>query len=96
MMKLISEQPAKLFGMYPQKGALSVGSDADIVIYDPNAEGMITAAGQYQNVDYTPYEGIKTYGRIETVLLSGEIAVQDGGVRKQRQGRYVHRRRSIY
>jgi len=96
MMKLLSEQPAKLFGMYPQKGALSVGSDADIVIYDPNAEGMITAAGQYQNVDYTPYEGIKTYGRIETVLLSGEIAVQDGAVRKQRMGRYVHRRRSIY
>lgn len=96
MMKLLSEQPAKLFGMYPQKGAMSVGSDADIVIYDPNAEGMITAARQYQNVDYTPYEGIKTYGRIETVLLSGEIAVQDGAVRKQRMGRYVHRRRSIY
>ncbi|MCI8856716.1 MAG: dihydropyrimidinase [Clostridiaceae bacterium] len=96
MMKLLSEQPAKLFGMYLQKGALSVGSDADIVIYDPNAEGMITAARQYQNVDYTPYEGIKTYGRIETVLLSGEIAVQDGAVRKQRMGRYVHRRRSIY
>ncbi len=91
MMKLLSEQPAKLFGMYPQKGALAVGSDADIVIFDPEYTGRITAAGQHQAVDYTPYEGFETRGRVEAVLLSGEIAVEAGQVIAPGRGRFVHR-----
>ena len=91
MMKLLSEQPAKLFGMYPRKGALSVGSDADIVILDPAYVGHITAASQHQNVDYTPYEGMEIQGRVETVLLSGDIAAADGKIMKSKQGRFVHR-----
>jgi len=96
MMKLLSEQPAKLFGMYPQKGALAVGSDADIVIFDPDAKGAITAAAQYQNVDYTTYEGMNTRGRVETVLLLGEMAVQDGVVKERCKGRFVRRGQPAY
>ena len=54
MARLLAENPARLFGMYPQKGVLAVGSDADLVIFDPNDTGRITAETQYQNVDYTP------------------------------------------
>lgn len=91
MMKLLSEQPAKLFGMYPRKGALAVGSDADIVIFDPEYRGRIAGAAQYQAVDYTPYEGFETMGRVETVLLSGEPAVEGGRVVFQGRGRFVRR-----
>ena len=91
MMALLAEQPAKLFGMYPQKGALAVGSDADIVIFDPDYTWRITAEGQYQNVDYTPYEGMEMAGRTDTVLLSGEVAVEGGRVVREHLGRYVRR-----
>ena len=91
MMKLLSEQPAKLFGMYPRKGALAVGSDADITILDPEYRGTISAADQRQNVDYTPYEGMEVRCRAETVLLSGAVAVEDGQVTAPRQGRFVRR-----
>ena len=91
MMALLSEQPARLFGMYPQKGALAVGSDADIVIFDPDHTWRIQAAAQYQNVDYTPYEGMEMAGRTHTVLLSGQVAVEGGRVVREHLGRYVRR-----
>ncbi len=91
MMRLLSEQPARLFGMYPQKGALAVGSDGDITILDPGASHFITAAEQYQNVDYTPYEGMESRCRVDTVLLSGEVAVENGRVVRENRGRYVRR-----
>lgn len=91
LMKLLSEQPAKLFGMYPQKGALAAGSDADLVILDPNHTGSITAARQHQKVDYTPYEGFEVRCRVEAVVLSGQMAVEDGRVVRPGQGRFVHR-----
>lgn len=91
MMRLLAEQPARLFGMFPQKGALAVGSDADIVIFDPDSTWRITAETQYQNVDYTPYEGMEMAGRADTVLLSGETAVESGRVVLENRGRYVSR-----
>ena len=91
LVRLLSERPAKLFGMWPQKGCLAVGSDADIVLFDPSYTGTIQAATQYQNVDYTPYEGVELKGRTDTVLLNGELAVQHGKVLLERRGRYVHR-----
>lgn len=95
-MKLLSEQPARLFGMYPRKGALAVGSDADIVILAPEHRGRVTAANQHQAADYTPYEGFETRGRVETVLLSGEMAVEDGRVVKTGRGRFVRRGPSLF
>ena len=91
MARLLAENPARLFGMYPQKGVLAVGSDADLVIFDPNDTGRITAETQYQNVDYTPYEGMALRGRVDTVLLGGEVAVEGGRVLLERRGRYVYR-----
>lgn len=91
LVRLLAEHPAKLFGMWPRKGCLAVGSDADIVIFDPHYTGTITAKTQYQNVDYTPYEGMELKGRADTVLLNGTLAVQAGKVLQERQGRYVRR-----
>ncbi|NCE63217.1 dihydropyrimidinase [Pseudoflavonifractor sp. 524-17] len=91
MMKALSERPARLFGMFPQKGTLAVGSDADIVVFDPEAAWTITAAEQYQNVDYTPYEGMEVRGRADVVLLGGEVAVKGGRVVREGLGRFVPR-----
>ena len=91
MARVLSEQPARLFGMYPQKGVLAVGSDGDIVIFDPDYTDSIRAEAQYQNVDYTPYEGFALSGRADTVLLCGEVCVQGGAVVAERRGRYVKR-----
>ena len=77
--------------MYPRKGALAVGGDADLVIFDPDHTGRVTAAAQHQAADYTPYEGFETRGRVETVLLSGEAAVEDGRVTAKGRGRFVRR-----
>jgi dihydropyrimidinase len=91
MVRALSENPARLFGMYPRKGTLAEGSDADLVIWDPKYAGCITAEKQLQNVDYTPYEGLETVGRAETVLLGGEVVVRDGVVVAEKRGRYVAR-----
>ena len=76
--ELISTAPAKLFGMYPQKGAIETGSDADIVIWDPNIEHVISAATHHMRVDYSMYEGMKVKGGAETVISRGEIIVEKG------------------
>lgn len=91
LMQVLSERPAKLFGMYPRKGALAVGSDGDLVILDPNATQRISACTQYQNVDYTPYEGMQASCRVEHVFLSGVEAVQNGNVLSPPRGHYVRR-----
>jgi dihydropyrimidinase len=75
---LVSTTPAKLFGMFPQKGAVAVGSDADLVVFDPKAAFTIRARDQHQNVDYTPYEGFKGKGLAGTVIANGRIIVQNG------------------
>lgn len=73
-----STQAAKLFGLYPRKGTIAAGSDADIVIWDPEYRGQITAAGQEMDVDYSAFEGWEIEGRPETVLVRGKVQV-DGG-----------------
>ena len=81
MCRVLSENPAKLYGCWPRKGVIAPGSDADIVIYDPAVNSVITAAAQTQNVDYTPYEGWETSGSIAQVYLRGQLAVDHGEVR---------------
>lgn len=76
--ELVSTNPAKIFGLYPQKGTIAPGSDADLVIFDPEVEQIITAENQYQKSDFTPYEGVKLQGKVDTVLLRGERIVQQG------------------
>jgi dihydropyrimidinase len=90
LVDVFSSAPARLFGLYPQKGVIAPGSDADIVIFDPAAEATISAATQMQNVDYTPYEGMRVKGAVRTVLSRGELVVDDGRwVGRDGAGRYL-------
>jgi len=75
---LIATAPARLFGLYPRKGTIAPGSDADLVIFNPERKMTISAATQHQHVDYTPYEGMQVQGVPETVLLRGGVIVRDG------------------
>lgn len=69
--------PAKIFGMFPRKGTIAVGSDADIVIFDPNEAHTISAKTHHMNVDYSGYEGWQLKGKVKTVLLRGNVAVDN-------------------
>jgi len=75
---LTATNHAKLYGLYPKKGTIAVGSDADIAIWDPERETEITAGILHDNVGYTPYEGRRLHGWPVTVLSRGRIAVEDG------------------
>jgi dihydropyrimidinase len=75
---LISTTPAKLFGCYPRKGEIAPGSDADVVVFDPEKETTLSASTQASNSDYNPYEGWTVRGAVETVLLRGTVIVRDG------------------
>ena len=89
--RLLSENPAKVFGMYPAKGALLEGSDADLVVWDPSVKWTISAANHHQNVDYTPFEGLEVTGRAKYVLVNGTMAAMDGEPTAAIAGRYVRR-----
>lgn len=75
---LVSTMPAKLFGLFPRKGTIAPGGDADLVIFDPERTLTISATNQHQRVDYTPYEGIHIEGIPDTVLLRGKVIVRNG------------------
>jgi dihydropyrimidinase len=70
--------PARLFGLYPRKGEIVQGADADIVIFDPNCSEVVAHSSMHENVDYTPYEGMKLAGKVRTTLLGGQVLVRDG------------------
>jgi len=91
MNRLLSEGPAKLMGMYPRKGALAVGSDADITVWQPDAAWTIRASGQHQKVDYTPFEGMRVRGRAGMVFVNGVLAAENGEPTGAVAGRYVKR-----
>ncbi len=94
MVELLCTNPAKLFGLYPRKGTIAVGCDADLVIFDPEKAQTITAAGQQSRSDYNLYEGTEVVGDVETVLLRGNVIV-DGGdvVAEPGIGQFVRRAR---
>jgi dihydropyrimidinase len=76
--ELTSTAAAKMFGLFPRKGTIAVGSDADIVVFDPERQQTISAATHHMNVDYSAYEGRKVQGVVETVLSRGRIVVGGG------------------
>lgn len=69
--------PAKIFGMFPRKGTIAIGSDADIIILDPEQKHTISAATHHMNVDYSAYEGWELTGKVKTVLLRGKVAIDN-------------------
>jgi dihydropyrimidinase len=90
--ELISTAPAKLFGMYPRKGSVSVGADADLVIYDPNRRRTISAATHHMDVDYSVYEGREVQGASDVVLSRGSVIVRNGEFTgKKGAGRFIKR-----
>jgi len=91
--EVTSAAPAKIFGMYPQKGTIAVGSDADIVIWDPNKEHVISAETHHMNVDYSMFEGIKIKGNAETVLSRGEVIIENNKfIGKSGRGVFIKRK----
>ena len=95
--ELISTAPAKLFGMYPRKGAIAVGSDADLVIYDPAAKHTISAKTHHMDVDYSCYEGREVTGQSRTVLSRGTVVVRDREwVGPKGHGRFIRRAPAAY
>jgi dihydropyrimidinase len=75
---LLSANPARVWGLWPRKGALLPGSDADIVIYDPAPEGVIRAADLHHLAGYTPYEGLRVRGRVKATISRGHVIYRDG------------------
>jgi len=89
--------PARMFGLYPRKGIIAPGSDADIVIYDPRASQTLSARTHHMNVDYSAYEGMPISGQVRTVLSRGQVVI-DGGEYHGRtgHGRFLRRELSSY
>ncbi len=94
LVEITSQNPAKIFGLYPRKGSLNIGSDGDIVIFDPNKSSVITKETQKQGTEYNVYEGMEVQGDIDFVLSRGEVIVMDKQiVGKTGRGKYLYRNR---
>lgn len=92
MCRLLSENPAKLYGLFPRKGTLQPGSDADIVVYDPSGGHVIRAEDCESAAGYSPYEGFAADGGVRQVWLRGRLAVESGNVLfSQPEGKYMAR-----
>ena len=92
LVETLCTNPAKIFGLYPRKGEIIPGADADIVIYDPSGESTITVKELHQAVDYTPYEGFIQKGHVEHVFLRGKQVVSSGKLLDQQpQGIFLAR-----
>ena len=93
MCALLSENPAKLYGMYPEKGVLREDSDADIVLINPNRKKLITKETQVSRSDYAPLEGLEVQGVVEEVFLRGALVAKEGKVLKENCGKYLKRKK---
>ena len=92
MVELLATNPAKLFGLYPRKGTLAVGSDGDVVVFDPDKQVTISASTHHSKTDYNLYEGTQVTGSPEVVLLRGNVLVEnDALVASPGVGRFVPR-----
>jgi dihydropyrimidinase len=90
--EVVSTAPARMFGMYPRKGSVSVGADADLVVYDPTAKRTISAKTHHMDVDYSCYEGRTVQGRADIVLSRGSVIVRDGTFTGRKgHGRFIKR-----
>ena len=84
--------PAKIFGMFPRKGTIAIGSDADIVIFDPHEKHSLSAQTHHMNVDYSGYEGWELTGKVKTVLLRGKVAIENNECKLEKgYGQFIKR-----
>ena len=92
MVELVATAPARVFGLHPRKGAIAIGADGDLVVFDPEGETVVSAATQHSATDYTPYEGLVLRGAVESVLVRGAVVVSHGEtVGVPGQGRFIAR-----
>jgi len=95
--EIVATTPARMFGMYPQKGTIAVGSDADIVVFDPKAKTVVSAKTHHMNVDYSAYEGYELAGKVDTVLSRGKtIIANDEYLGRAGDGQYLRRGTNQY
>jgi dihydropyrimidinase len=93
MVDLLATAPARIFHLYPRKGTIVPGADADLVVYDPAGETVITAARQVSKCDRNIFEGMKVKGKPSHVIAAGRIQYKDGDLRVERgKGRFLKRR----
>ena len=89
----VCANPARIYGLYPQKGILQPGADGDLVILDPAAEWTITRDKMHSAVDYTAYEGMAVKGKIDLVMQRGRVVAENGAFTGERgAGRFIHRK----
>lgn len=86
-----SSRAAQIFNMYPQKGTIRVGSDADIVIWDPNYSRVISAATHHHKNDFNIFEGLEVYGKAEHTFSNGRLVWDGKNFLNQHQGKYIKR-----
>ncbi len=92
LVETLCTSPSRIYGLYPQKGALLPGADADLVILNPDASGVLTHSQMHGAVDYTAYEGMKIQGEIRLVMQRGNVIAKDGRfTREKGAGRFIHR-----
>jgi len=77
LVELLSTNPAKIFKLYPKKGTIAVGSDADLVIFDPNLKEVLNSSNTHSKAGYTPFEGFEVEGMPITTILRGKVIVKD-------------------
>ncbi len=95
--ELCSTTPARMFGMYPKKGTIQPGADADIVLYDPNASWTISVDNHHMAIDHSAYEGVRVQGKVHTVMSRGRVIVEDDTYSgNPGHGRYIRRGLSSY
>jgi dihydropyrimidinase len=95
MVEVFATTPARLFGLYPRKGTIAVGSDADLVVFDPHGHTTISADTHHMKVDYSLYEGWRLAGAVRTVISAGRAVVENGlFIGKPGSGRFLRREAS--
>jgi dihydropyrimidinase len=80
LVRLLSTNPAKIFGLWPQKGALQPGSDADVVLFDPRPKRALSASELHSRAGFSPYEGLTVTGRVHTTICRGKVIYREGAI----------------
>jgi dihydropyrimidinase len=91
LVRIASANPSRIFGLYPRKGTLIPGSDADLVLFDPQAEWTLTAGNLHMRTDFSPYEGRSMRGRVVSVIRRGEVVIEGGALVSAGPGEYLGR-----